>query len=407
MNFLQKFGCRVYQKTMYVASCFLPWRQPKVLDKIGGLQGLGNFVKDNNLGNVLVVTGNTVKTLQPFAQMIKSFDEAGAKYTVFSNVVANPTIDNVEAGVQVYKENDCACIVAFGGGSPMDCAKAIGARIVCPNKPVQKMRGLLKIRKKLPPFIAVPTTAGSGSETTLAAVISDATTHEKYALNDPSLIPHYVVFEPRLLVGLPKHILATTGMDALTHAIEAYLGKANCYITREASIRAIKLIFEFLPKAYNDDEDIDSRQIMQIASYFAGVSFTRAYVGYVHAIAHQLGGVYGTPHGLANAVILPYVLDYYGKSIDKKLQELATYIGVADKSKSVEENAKLFMKALRELGEKLNIPTKIKGIKDEDIPLMAERAYKEANPLYPVPKFMGKQELEDMYHTIKERENEA
>ena len=409
MNCLQKFGCRLYQGVMYVASQVLPWREPELLEFENGVEGLPAFIKSKGITNVLVVTDSMLKKLGLIDGMVAQLDEQGIKYSVYSDVVPNPPIENIEAGVEIYKRDGCEAIIAFGGGSPMDCAKGIGARIARPNKQIPQMKGVLKVRKKLPTIFAIPTTAGTGSETTLAAVISNSKTHEKYAINDHSLIPPYAVLDPKLTVGLPKHITSTTGIDALTHAVEAYIGKGNVKSTREAAVKAVKLIFGNLQKAYDNGADLEARANMQKGSYYAGVAFTRAYVGYVHAIAHTLGGFYNVPHGLANSVVLPYVLEYYGDSITKQLYELSLYVGIADMSKSKEENAKAFIQAIKDMEKAMDIPTTIKGIKEEDIPTMVERAYKEANPLYPVPKFMGKEELTAIYHKImaKEENNEA
>ena len=210
----------------------------------------------------------------------------------------------------------------------MDCAKVAAARVVRPNKPIPKMRGVLKVMRKLPPFFAVPTTAGTGSETTIAAVVTNPATHEKYAINDPVLRPKYAVLDPELTIGLPPHITSTTGMDALTHAVEAYIGHSNTRDTEQKARLAVKLIFANIEKVYQNGKDIDARGQMLLASYYAGVAFTRAYVGYVHAIAHNLGGLYGIAHGLANAIILPYVLEYYGESAHHRLAELADVAGI-------------------------------------------------------------------------------
>lgn len=263
------------------------------------------------------------------------------------------------------------------------------------------MKGQLKVRKKIPTLFTVPTTAGTGSEATLAAVITNSATHEKYALNDMSLIPHYAVLDPMLTVKLPPHITAATGMDALVHAIEAYIGKSNTNETRLCSIKAVKLIFENLFEAYSNGDNIEARSNMQQAAHYAGIAFTRAYVGYIHAVAHTLGGFYSTPHGLANAVIMPYVLEYYGECIHKPLAELAEAANISDPSKTVAENANTFINTVKQLNQRMNIPHKIDGIVDSDIPVMAERALKEANPLYPVPKILKKEDLLKIYEMIK------
>ncbi len=401
MNALTKFYCRAYQGVFKVVSAtVMPWRTPELITGAGSIKTLPAFIVGKGIKSVLVVTDAMLMKLGLVAPMLEEMDKVGLKYAVYSEVVPNPTIDNIENALEVYKENACEAIVAFGGGSPMDCAKIVAARTVCPNKPVSKMKGLLKILKKIPTFFAVPTTAGTGSEATLAAVISDPRTHEKYPINDPSIIPHYAVLDPELTISLPKHITSTTGMDALTHAVEAYIGRSNTTLTRKEAEIAVELIFKYLKRAYDDGTDIEARQKMQEAAYHAGVAFTRAYVGYVHAIAHTLGGKYGVPHGLANAIILPHVLDYFGDSCHVELAKLADIAGI--EGASVTEKALNFVQAIKDMNEYMAIPKLVEGkIQDEDIPWLVDHALKEANPLYPVPKFMGKVEMEAMYKEIK------
>ena len=259
------------------------------------------------------------------------------------------------------------------------------------NQPVEKMRGLMKILRPLPPFFAVPTTAGTGSECTLAAVVSNSKTHEKNACNDPFLRPRFAVFDPELTVGLPPHITSTTGMDALTHAVEAYIGKSNVKSTIAFAEKATKMIFENLETVYNDGKNVEARNQMLLASYNAGMAFTRAYVGYVHAIAHNLGGFYGLPHGLANAVILPVVLESYGSAVYTPLAKLADIVGI--KGANEEEKAKAFIAEIKAMNQRMNIPTGFAQIKEEDIPTIVARALKEGNPLYPVPVIFDKEEM--------------
>jgi alcohol dehydrogenase len=262
------------------------------------------------------------------------------------------------------------------------------------------MKGLFKVNRKLPPFFAIPTTAGTGSEGTVAAVVSNPETHEKYPINDPVLIPHYAVLDPMLLLKLPKHITAATGMDALTHAVEAYIGKSNTNETREYAREAVQLIYDNLYKTYEEPENIKARSNMQHASYLAGLAFTRAYVGNIHAIAHTLSGFYNVPHGLANAVIMPYVLDFYGEAAHQPLAELADLIGIS-RGQTKKQQAEAFIQWIKDLNEKMGIPTKIEGILKKDIPQMVERALAEANPLYPVPVIMNKKEMAFLYMAIK------
>ena len=392
------FYCRAFQKTMKVAVNFLDWTPPQVLKGAGSIKELPALVKAQGVKNVLVVTDKGLMGLHLLDSLFEGLEKEGIKYSIFDGVQPNPTIYNVEDALKIYKDNKCEGFIAFGGGSPMDCAKITAARVVRPKMSPSDMRGLLKIRKKLPPFFAVPTTAGTGSETTIAAVISNPDTHEKNAVNDPSLRPAFAVLDPELTVGLPPHITSTTGMDALTHAVEAYIGKSNTKQTAEDALIATKLVFENIETAYADGKNLVARENMLVASYHAGLAFTRAYVGYVHAIAHNLGGMYGIPHGLANAVILPYVLDYFGETAYKRLAELADVAGVSGPAQGDREKAKRFIAAIRELNEKMGIPDKFDQIKDEDIPLIAERALKEGNPLYPVPKIM---DIEDCKALIK------
>ena len=267
----------------------------------------------------------------------------------------------------------------------MDCAKAVAVCAAKPGKSLEKMKGILKVHTKLPLIIAIPTTAGTGSETTLAAVITDAETRHKYAINDFPLIPRYAVLDPKVTLSLPPHITATTGMDALTHAVEAFIGNSTTYGTRKDALMAVRLIFENLDTAYADGNNIEARRNMLKASFYAGCAFTKSYVGYVHAVAHSLGGEYNVPHGLANAVLLPFVLEAYGSSIHAKLRKLAVEAGISDKGSSDEEAAKNFIQAVKDMKKRFGIGDTIREIREEDISKLSHYADKEANPLYPVP----------------------
>ena len=401
MNAFFKAYCRVYQGIFRIAMPLLNLRVPAT---INGLKALPDAIEKEHIDSVLIVTDDVLHNKLKLIEGLKSDLEAkNIKYTVFDKTVPNPTIGNIEEAYALYKENGCKGIIAFGGGSPMDCAKGVGCKVARPNKPIQKMKGTLKVCKKLPTIFAIPTTSGTGSEATVAAVISDPDKHEKYPINDPVLIPKYAVLEPELTLGLPQHITSTTGMDALTHAVEAYIGKSTTPQTRAWAVKATKLVFENLKDVYDNGADIKKRRNMQFASYYAGLAFTRAYVGNVHALAHALGGMYGTPHGFANAVILPHILDFYGSAAYEPLAELATAVGI--KGASTEAKAKAFIQAIKDMNAYMNIPTTISGerikpIQEEDIPTMAEHAYKEANPLYPVPKIMSKEDFIAMYHKL-------
>jgi alcohol dehydrogenase class IV len=390
---VKKAFFRVYQQTFRVAMCVFDWSEPTLLEGPGSIRKLPEFIKSKGLNKVLIVTDKGLMGLHLLDSLFEELDKAGVEYVVYDGTQPNPSIENIEDARALYVDNNCQGVIAFGGGSPMDCAKAAAARVTNPKISVRKMRGVLKLHHKLPPFFAVPTTAGTGSETTLAAVVTDTATHEKNAINDIRLKPRFAVLDPELTVGLPPHITSTTGMDALTHAVEAYIGKSNVKSTEEYAEKATKMIFANIEKAYTNGKDIEARDQMLKASFYAGQAFTRAYVGYVHAIAHNLGGQYGVPHGLANAVILPYVLEYYGETAHKRLAKLAEIAGVKTTG-SDKEKAEAFIEAIKTLNKNMNIPDGFDMVQEKDIPVIVERALKEGNPLYPVPKIMDKADCE-------------
>ena len=390
---LKKAFFRAYQSAFKIAMFAFDWSEPETLEGPGAIRKLPEFIKSKGVNKVLIVTDKGLMGIHLLDSLFEEMTKAGVEYVVYDGTEPNPSIENIEDARQLYVDNNCEGLIAFGGGSPMDCAKAAGARVSNPKIPVRKMRGVLKLVHKLPPLFAVPTTAGTGSEVTLAAVVSDRKTHEKNAINDPRLRPKYAVLDPELTTGLPPHITSTTGMDALTHAVEAYIGRSNVKSTEMYAEKATKMIFESLETAYNDGKNVEARETMLKASYYAGMAFTRAYVGYVHAIAHNLGGFYGIPHGLANAVILPYVLEYYGETAHARLAKLAVIAGVKTDGTD-KEKAEAFIEAIKQMNKNMNIQDKFDCIKDEDIPTIVKRALKEGNPLYPVPKIMDAADCE-------------
>lgn len=400
-----KFYCRLYQAVLKIGNYFMGYKTPDYKQGFGSIKELAPLIIKQGGKKVLVVTDKSLIELNLLNSMLKSFDENKIEYVIFSNVNVNPTTSNVEEGNKIYKDNNCDCLVGFGGGSPIDCAKAIGARIVNPKKSVSQLQGLLKVRKKIPPFFAIPTTSGTGSETTLAAVITDSDTHLKKSINDPHILPKYAILDPQLTLGLPKTITATTGMDALTHAVEAYLNHTyNTKLENTLAKRAVKLVYDNLLTAYNDGSNIQARENMQMAAFFAGRAFTRGCVGYVHAIGHTLGGLYNVPHGLAMAIILPHILKKYGCKVYKRLSQLAICCGIDGDSDK--ERAQKFIKWIEDLKVKLDIPEKLDMIKEEDIDQIIEWADKEANPLYPVPVIFTKDDFKDVIHSMMSDKNE-
>ena len=398
MNIFKKLYCRTFQIVFRIAIPILPYREPQILTSNDELV---STLLENNTKSVLLVTDAGLTNLGLYNSLVDAMREKGVKVSVYDKTVANPTTQNVDEALGMYRDNACNAIIAFGGGSSMDCAKATGARVARPKKTLGQMKGILKVGKKIPLLIAVPTTAGTGSETTLAAVITDSETRHKYAINDFPLIPSYAMLDANLTVELPKFVTATTGMDALTHAVEAYIGRSTTKDTRQNALEAVKLVFENLYKAYEDGDNLEARDNMLQAAFKAGTAFTKSYVGYVHAIAHSLGGKYNVPHGLANAIILPYVLKKYGRAIYKKLWEMGVYANLFDSDTSIEAGAKIFIEKIEDLNKSMNIGTSIPEIKGEDVPYLAITAEKEANPLYPVPVLYTAEQLEKIYYEVK------
>lgn len=401
MNLLKKAYCRTFQTVFKTALPFLPYRTPEV---VGSVSKLPAIIKAQNCRNVLIITDAGITKLGLTNRLEKALSDNDLSYTIYDKTVANPTTANVAEALELYYEHDCDSIIGFGGGSSMDCAKAAGARAAKPGQSLAKMKGILKVHKKLPLLIAIPTTAGTGSETTLAAVITDAETRHKYAINDFPLIPRYAVLDPKITLSLPPFITAATGMDALTHAVEAFIGNSTTYGTRKNALMAVKLIFENIDTVYSDGSNVDARRNMLHASYYAGCAFTKSYVGYVHAVAHSLGGEYNVPHGLANAILLPHVLEEYGETIHRKLHKLSVAAGVADKDTPCEQAAKAFIDEIKAMKRRFGIGNTVKEIKEEDIPKLSHYADKEANPLYPVPVLMDAKQLEKFYYMLMDED---
>lgn len=394
---IKKMYCRIFQTAFKIAIPYLPYRNPKI---IKGFKNLPTVLKKKKCKKILIITDSGIAKLGLLKGLEDILQKSNISYIIYDRTVANPTTKNVAEALHYYHTHKCQGIIGFGGGSSMDCAKAVGARVAKPHQSLSQMKGILRVHKRLPLLIAVPTTAGTGSETTLAAIITDDKTRHKYAINDFPLIPHYAVLEPRVTLSLPPFITATTGMDALTHAVEAFIGNSTTPGTRKNALQAVSLIFENLDKAFENGNDISARRNMLRASFYAGCAFTKSYVGYVHAVAHSLGGEYNVPHGLANAILLPFVLEEYGEVIYPKLKKLAIAAGIATKKTSSKKAALDFIQAIKDMKKRYGIGDIIPEICEEDIPKLARYADKEANPLYPVPVLMNAQELEKFYYMV-------
>ena len=395
-----KMYCRIYQAVFKIGMCLIPWGMPETLEGPGSVKKLPELIKEKGYSKVLVVTDKVLMDLGLPKGMLEAMDEGGIEYVIYDGVQPNPTDRNVNEGLKLFKENGCQAMVAFGGGSPMDCCKGIGAMAVKKGKTVEQLQGLFKVLHRIPTIFAVPTTAGTGSETTVAAVITNEKTHHKASMNDTSLMPKYAVLDPELTVGLPPKVTSTTGMDALCHAVEAYTNNTyNSKLEKKLSEDAVKLIYDNLYEAYTDGSNIKARQNMQKAAFYAGRAFTRGCVGYVHAIGHTLGGLYGTPHGLAMSVILPHVMRQFGSAAHERLARLAEVCGMTGANDA--EKAEKFISWIEEMKAKMDIPAGLDVIKDEDVPQIIEWAMKEANPLYPVPVVWDKAGFEKCINTIR------
>jgi len=394
-----KILCRIFQFFMKIGNYFVGYHTPKYISGIDTVLQLPDILKTIGCKRILLVTGKNMITRGTINHLLEKLDDTNLKYVIFNNINPNPTDTNVEDGYQLFKNFECDCIVAIGGGSPIDCAKGIAARNARPNKSIKQLQGLLKIFKKTVPFIAVPTTSGTGTETTLAAVITEEKTHHKAAIMDPNIIPHYAILDPKLTISLPPNITATTGMDALCHAVEAYINHTyNTKIENDCAKKAVKLIYENLLVVYHDGNNLEARENMQLASFYAGRAFTRGCVGYVHAIGHTLSGLYNVSHGLAMGVILPHVLKEYGSSAIYYLSELGKTCGFEG---SRIEVANKFISWIESLKIEMELPNGFELIKDEDIEQIVEWAIKEANPLYPVPQIWNKKDFIRVVKKIK------
>ena len=375
-------------------------REPKLVSGRGSVKQLPAVLGELKVSRVLIVSGPTVgRTVVPEIRRI--LENEGFAVEHFDQVEANPSVETVEAIRQMYLDTGCNGFLGIGGGSPMDAAKAAAARVAKPRKPVDKMAGLLKVLTKVPPIVCVPTTAGTGSEATMGAVVSNHAEHHKYAIMDFSITPLYAVLDPELSVGMPPHVTATTGIDALTHAVESYVTWS--YNTNESNRNAeaaVVKIFRYLERAYKNGSDIEAREQMLVASYQAGLAFNRTAVGYVHAIAHAIGGIYGTAHGLANSVILPIVLEDYGEAVYPQLAHLAEITGVKD-SGSDAEKARAFIGAIRAMNKRMGLPTGFGFLEEKDFDEIIGRTMAEALVIYSVPVVYDRDRCRHVLNRIK------
>jgi len=380
-------GLSALMRTVGKVTRFIPIAQPTLLVGPGSSARLGQAVAGFGHTRILIVTDSIIAKLGLLNGLTDALTAGGSQYVVFDEITPDAPIPLIEKGIAFYKEHGCDAIVAVGGGSSIDAAKAIAVAIANP-KPLRKLAGYLKGFYRPVPIYAVPTTAGTGSEVTVAAVISDPERQAKLVIVDPRMVPKMAALDPSLMTGLPPHITAATGIDALTHAIEAFVGNWCTPYSDGMALSAVGLIFENLRTAYRDGNNLEAREKMALASTYAGFAFTRANVGYVHAIAHQFGGKYHTPHGLANAIMLPLVLKYSSSAITERLALLAVRARVGTEGEDSEVLAQKFLDAVDQLNTDLGIPPYLAALKAADIPELARAACHEAHTGYPVPRYM-------------------
>jgi len=356
MEMFQKVYCRLYQGVIRLAMNFMSFREPTRYEGEGSMGRIPAILKEKGYRRPLIVADPAMTKLGLINPLTESLNQAHISFSVYDKVVPNPTFDVVLEAKEKAQVDNCDCLIAIGGGSAIDTAKAAGALLANPHSTPASLGGILKVHHRYHFLIAIPTTAGTGSEATVASVVVNPKTREKFSINDPKLIPNVAVLDNSLLKGLPKQVISTTGMDALTHAVEAFIGHSRTTKTKAYAIKAVQLVHGYLFAFYTDPSDPEPRANMQLAAYLAGVAFTRSYVGYVHAIAHSLGGQYNVPHGLANAIILPHVLRAYGKSAEKRLAVLSDAIHLTKKSAPKKEKAAAFIGWIDSLNQSMVIP---------------------------------------------------
>ncbi len=399
MNKIKKVYCRGFQGAFFVAMPVLPYKDPTIIDSLGDVP---EILDEQKYKKPFVVTDSNLSKLGASKNLTDVLDAADVDYVFFDKAFPNPTTRLVEEAYQLYKREGCDSLISYGGGSPMDVAKAVGIRVIHPKVPLTKMAGIVKVLKKLPPIIAIPTTAGTGSETSVTTILVDSETRHKFGISDFPLIPKYAVLDPVTIHQLPRGLGASTGLDALVHALEAYINRSHTKESRNYCELATKWIFENLDASV-DHESPEAERMMLLASHYAGRALSRSYVGYIHAISHSLSGKYDLPHGWTNAVLTPIVLRRYGSIVHKKLAKLALCAGLGKVDETDAELAEKFISAFEEKNRKYGIPDHIDAIKEEDIPEMAAYAAKEANPVYPVPILWNAKELEPIYRQVMGR----
>ena len=345
----------------------------------GSRKVIAEEVAKRGYKKALVVTDKDLVKFGVAAQVTDVLKAAGIPFEMFDEVKPNPTVKNVKNGIAAFKAAGADFIVAIGGGSSMDTSKAVGIIINNPEfADVTSLEGVANTKKKSVPVIALPTTAGTAAEVTINYVIIDEEARKKMVCVDPNDIPSVAIVDPELMYSMPKGLTAATGMDALTHAIEGYITKGAWTMSDMFELKAIELIAQHLKAAVDDGKNAAAREGMSVAQYIAGMGFSNVGLGIVHSMAHPLGAFYDTPHGVANALLLPYVMEYNAESAAApKYRDIARAMGVDTAGMSVEEGVAAAVKAVRDLSLSIGIPQRLHeiGVKEADIPALSVAAF--------------------------------
>lgn len=396
---LQVKGYKSIMNVLKGMAMVVPLPKPTLFTGPGSSLELCEAIAHMGTRKVMIVTDAMLVKIGLIKDIEKALNDNGVETVIFDGVLPDPTYEQVESGLSFLKKHGSEAVLAVGGGSSIDAAKIIAAGATN-TKPVRKLKGMLRVWKAPLPFFAIPTTAGTGSEVTVGAVISDSVTHQKGLIIDPKLVPMMAALDASLMTGLPAHISAATGMDALTHAIEAYISENSTKETDAYALAATQLIMQNLSVVIEDGLNLVARQNMAQASYYAGLAITKASLGYVHAISHNLGAYYQTPHGLGNSMVLPHVLDYSKDSASGRLAKLAEVSGLKIGNESDQILAQKFIDHIRSMLKEFDIPEQLEALKEKDIPAIAQAALKEAHYNYPVPKYMNHADCKNLLQQL-------
>lgn len=385
------------------ALTLVPQKVPTLLTGQGSIKLVPSELGVHHSKKPFIVTDATLVKTGILGKLTTILSNASIPFAVYDEVLPDPSFELCENGLAALKESQCDSVIALGGGSVIDAGKII--RMGATHKrEIAKLTGLMPFRNAGLPYICIPTTAGTGSEATAAAVITDTSRHRKTTILDPRLPPDTAILDPALTTGLPPMMTAATGMDALTHAVEAYTNTLHYSDVEVQAIEAVRLIFSNLRTACENGANIEAREAMLRASHLAGCAFTRGFVGYVHAVAHRFGERYHIPHGLANAIALPYFLDRYRSACPQRLADLAAAAGLSRGANDMdsESPALSFVEAVRSLNRDIGIPAKADFLKEEDVAGIAADAFREAHGTpYPLPVVMDSAELEGILHSMR------